>query len=370
MMKKTDGFTLVELVVGILCAAVVTGAAISVMLMNARINRTVIDANVDQQDTRIITSLVENLASEGGIASVKYIHNTASDKTDWALLDGDESTANSILSYSSKNETISGRDGAVLMSGVLSSSVSISRGVLNGCLLNLSIETKAGQHETSVYCRTSYLEEHGFSVEDNADLTIDTDSATTPEPIKPITPSDNTEDAKDISDNGRLKFLEKLASQVGSGGYIDGNSLNDTYSLWYCKTPEGTGSYFPGWDASTPWCGCFISWAVAQVEGYTPTRFQKFANVDTCWAFFTGHRLENSPADHHADDVTPGDLIFFSWDNDKTRLEHVGAVLYVDSSRGYIYTIEGNSSNRVALRRYPINDPDIVGYGVLNWNTP
>lgn len=367
MMKKTDGFTLVELVVGILCAAVVTGAAISVMLMNARINRTVIDANVDQQDTRIITSLVENLASEGGIASVKYVHNTSSDKTDWALLDGKAATATSILSYSSKNETISGRDGAVLMSGVLSSSVSISRGVLNGCLLNLSIETKAGQHETSVYCRTSYLEEHGFTVEDNADLTIDTDSATTPEPIKPITPSDNTEDAKDISDNGRLKFLEKLASQVGSGGYIDDNSSNDTYSLWYCKTPEGTGSYFPGWDASTPWCGCFISWAVAQVEGYTPTHFQKFANVDAAWSIFK----DASPSLTRDRSYTaiPGDLIFFSWDNDKARLEHVGAVLYVDSSRGYIYTIEGNSSNRVALRRYPINDPDIVGYGVLNWET-
>lgn len=369
MMKKTDGFTLVELVVGILCAAVVTGAAISVMLMNARINRTVIDANVDQQDTRIITSLVENLASEGGIASVKYIHNTASDKTDWALLDGDESTANSILSYSSKNETISGRDGAVLMSGVLSSSVSISRGVLNGCLLNLSIETKAGQHETSVYCRTSYLEEHGFTVEDNANLTIDTDSAATPVPVTPINPEVSPEATK-VSDNGRLAFLKVLASQVGSyGASISLDSPSEYFSEWYLKETTGKGySDNPGWNASTPWCGCFISWAVAQVEGYSPAHFQKFANVDAAWSIFK----DASPSLSRDRSYTaiPGDLIFFSWDSDTTRLEHVGAVLYVDSSRGYIYTIEGNSSNRVALRRYPINDPDIVGYGVLNWNTP
>lgn len=352
MMKKTDGFTLVELVVGILCAAVVTGAAISVMLMNARINRTVIDANVDQQDTRIITSLVENLASEGSIASVKYVH-TNNNKTDWALLDGDESTANSILSYSSKNETISGRDGAVLMSGVLSSSVSISRGVLNGCLLNLSIETKAGQHETSVYCRTSQLEEHGFSVtedeNDNPELTIKTEDAT---------PDIKVDSTKISSDDGRLAFLSVLASQVGSPGYVlpapdPSISLPTYYSRWYNSS----------WPSTTPWCGCFISWAVAQTSAtttYSPVGFTSFANVDHAWANYKN----NQPTS-----ITPGDLIFFSWDNDKARLEHVGAVLYVDSSRGYIYTIEGNSSNQVALRRYPINDPSIVGYGVLNWET-
>lgn len=360
MIKKTDGFTLVELMVGILCAAVVTGAAISVMLMNARINRTVIDANVDQQDTRIITSLVENLASEGGIASVKYVHNTASDKTDWALLDGKAATATSILSYSSKNETISGRDGAVLMSGVLSSSVSISRGVLNGCLLNLSIETKAGQHETSVYCRTSELKEFGFKVEEDADLVIDV--------IKPDDSEANTETIKPVtSENGRLAFLSVLASQVGSGGYIDGDMAKGTYSLWYCQEGSGNPGYLPGWNASTPWCGCFISWAVAQVEGYSPAHFQKFANVDAAWSIFK----DASPSLTRDRSYTaiPGDLIFFSWDSDTTRLEHVGAVLYVDSPRGYVYTIEGNSSNQVALRRYPINDPDIVGYGVLNWNS-
>ena len=360
MMKKTDGFTLVELVVGILCAAVVTGAAISVMLMNARINRTVIDANVDQQDTRIITSLVENLASEGGIASVKYIHNTASDKTDWALLDGDESTANSILSYSSKNETISGRDGAVLMSGVLSSSVSISRGVLNGCLLNLSIETKAGQHETSVYCRTSDLEEHGFNVtedeNDNPELTIKTE-----DPNNDI----KVNSTQISSDDGRLAFLSVLASQVGSPGYVlpapdPSTSYPTYYSRWYNSS----------WPSTTPWCGCFISWAVAQTSAttsYTPAGFIPFANVDTGWTNF-----KQASLDYNRSQVaTPGDLIFFSWDSDDIKLEHVGVVLYVDTTpgRNYVYTIEGNSSNQVALRRYSRDDSRIVGYGVLTWNS-
>ena len=34
-------------------------------------------------------------------------------------------------------------------------------------------------------------------------------------------------------------------------------------------------------------------------------------------------------------------------------------------TRTYIYTIEGNSSGRVAVRKYKIGDPVIMGYGVL-----
>ena len=49
-------------------------------------------------------------------------------------------------------------------------------------------------------------------------------------------------------------------------------------------------------------------------------------------------------------------------------LQILGAVLCVDEN-GYRYTIEGNSSGRVAVNRYPKNDPRIMGYGVLNWKT-
>ena len=62
----------------------------------------------------------------------------------------------------------------------------------------------------------------------------------------------------------------------------------------------------------------------------------------------------------------PGDYVFFDWDGG-TDPDHVGAVLCVKD--GYLYTIEGNSGGRVAVNRYPKNDPRIVGYGVLNWKT-
>ena len=47
--------------------------------------------------------------------------------------------------------------------------------------------------------------------------------------------------------------------------------------------------------------------------------------------------------------------------------DHVGAVLCVEGD--FLYTIEGNSGGKVAVQRYPKNDPRIVGYGVLNWKT-
>lgn len=62
----------------------------------------------------------------------------------------------------------------------------------------------------------------------------------------------------------------------------------------------------------------------------------------------------------------PGDYVFFDWDGDSDP-DHVGAVLFVDGTQ--LYTIEGNSSGRVALNCYPKNDSRIMGYGVLNWKT-
>ena len=48
-------------------------------------------------------------------------------------------------------------------------------------------------------------------------------------------------------------------------------------------------------------------------------------------------------------------------------LNIIGAVLCVEGN--FLYTIEGNSGGRVAVQRYDLNDPRIVGYGVLKWKT-
>ena len=55
-----------------------------------------------------------------------------------------------------------------------------------------------------------------------------------------------------------------------------------------------------------------------------------------------------------------GDLIFFDWGNDGS-IDHVGIVESVVD--GTVYTVEGNSGDKVARRSYPIGDEQIEGYG-------
>ena len=61
---------------------------------------------------------------------------------------------------------------------------------------------------------------------------------------------------------------------------------------------------------------------------------------------------------------SPADSFFFDWDGGNNP-DHVGAVLCVEGN--FLYTIEGNSGGKVAVNRYSLSDPRIVGYGVLNW---
>ena len=61
---------------------------------------------------------------------------------------------------------------------------------------------------------------------------------------------------------------------------------------------------------------------------------------------------------------TPGCLIFIDWNGDGTR-NHVGLVEKCDGKR--VYTIEGNSSDQVARRSYPVGYYEILGYGIIKY---
>ena len=173
-MKKSDGFTLIELLVGILCAALVTGAAMTLLLMGMRSNRALLDANSEQQTVRIITSMVESLASEGNIdlvysgAACQPIENDYIDYDlglKWVVLANGRDTP--ILLYSSNKDTIYTSDSNTLwtplMTGVKSSTISASNAsegdpkLLGGSLLTFSIETEKGTYEITTYCRTSEI---------------------------------------------------------------------------------------------------------------------------------------------------------------------------------------------------------------------
>ena len=315
-MKRNEGFTLVELMVTILVGSIVTLAATTVLLLGLRINKKSSETAIQQNTTRILYSVLEEIASEGTIKKTVDL-----DDGTWKAYNDTET----VFSYDADAQTIYSR-GAPLMENVLSSSVK-----LDNNLLIIKVETEDGTYESSVYCRTVSNEENIL------------------------------QEAIDSTTGSAETFIKKLASQEGSTGQIVGTDGKPTYySEWYLEDKGGYANN-PGWNENTPWCVCFISWALDQC-GYKDElgKSVKYANVDTFCASFTGKSWKNSSP-------TAGDIIFFDWIvDDQEDPQHAGVVLQVKD--GCIYTIEGNTDGVVAVRKYAADDKRILGYGILNWS--
>lgn len=63
--------------------------------------------------------------------------------------------------------------------------------------------------------------------------------------------------------------------------------------------------------------------------------------------------------------VKPGDIIFYDWTGDLSS-DHVGIV--IQNRFGDLSVIEGNKSDSVAYRNISINSPQILGFGVPNYD--
>lgn len=107
------------------------------------------------------------------------------------------------------------------------------------------------------------------------------------------------------------------------------------------------------------WCDMFVDWCFIQTFGkdnakkmlggwsaYTPTSANFYKNA---------RRFFKSPS--------VGDQIFFK---NSERINHTGIVVNVTET--FVYTIEGNSSNKVQNRSYSLKDKSIAGYGKPDWS--
>ena len=358
MFRKNDGYTLVELMVTLIAGSLVTLAALTVLLLCVRINRQSVDTSSRQMTTRILLSSLEDLATQGTISKVE------SGPDFWKIYGRKNNVENQLLySFDSASQTIYSGDAAsetAIMEGVFASSVA-----LEGKLLSFAVETEDGSYASTVYCRTVVQQ------------TVDQET----DQILPTVPEDNTPQP---GDPANVRFLQILASQyvINGGNGVElrnpglilhnGVSTGEYFSQWYI----GGGWGKDGWNANTPWCACFISWGLDQVwtEYHLPGKPPREANVDNFMYYLkantNGHKWK--PA---GGDPSPGDLIFFDWKvNGIQDPEHIGTVIDVieETVNGqtvkFVYTLEGNSANRVAVRKYSVGDPRIIGYGVLNWS--
>ena len=136
---------------------------------------------------------------------------------------------------------------------------------------------------------------------------------------------------------GSQAIVQVALTQEGNGG--------DTYWSWY------------GFTKREEWCACFVSWCADQCGYIEAGVIPKFSlcSAGMEWFESRGQFMDGSYV------PTSGDLVFFDWGNDGS-VDHVGIVESVVD--GTVYTIEGNSGDKVARRSYPIGYAKIVGYGV------
>ena len=138
-------------------------------------------------------------------------------------------------------------------------------------------------------------------------------------------------------------IVEVALSQVGNSG--------DTY--WT----------YMGFDSRVEWCACFVSWCANECGYIDADVIPKTAG---CVAGESWFRARDQWQDSSYT-PNPGDIIYFDWDKPETNgqdgiTDHVGIVEKVEN--GYIYTVEGNSSDRVSNNAWAIGYYEIYGFGV------
>lgn len=334
MKRNNSGFTMVELLVTVAVSSIVLAAAASLMLLGLRVHQTTQKEAGEQQTVRIVLSALEDLSASGKIYRVEPLSDG------WQLQGktADGAAGAVLLRYKSGKLTSGTSGDQVLLDNLRGAQV-----ILDGSLVTFTFATAAHSYSTSVFCRTG--------IEGDSVGKAEAEDILKKPPTLPAA-ADLTETEKDA----RFAFLQTLADQYDSRGEIIGGK--GYFSEWYIGNYESN----PGWNRYTPWCGCFLSWGADQMKNSIDGDPPRFANVDTG---MEGFQKSGKWRDSSATPI-PGDYVFFDWDGDRDP-DHVGAVLCVKD--GFLYTIEGNSGGRVAVNRYPKNDPRIMGYGVLNWKT-
>lgn len=333
MKKHNDGFTLVELIVVILVASIVTMAGTTALLTGMRMSKATREAGSRQNNARVVMYVLESVVSG---EEVDLESGAKLDSDPWEIRNTD---GKKLCSYTDSGIYI-GDNPEPLITELKDARAEMEE----NNLLKLSITTEDETYTSTVYCRIT---------------TEETTAESTPASGASIY-SRQTLSAADITPNffgsrnveARQAFLSVLMAQEGSTGADV--TTGEYFSEWYIGSYEDN----PEWNAATPWCACFVSWALEQCRDKL-NEVPRFAHVDKFMeSFDTAHWRTLTPH--------PGDVVFFDWVEDSVSYpQHVGVVVTVED--GCVYTIEGNTDGKVAARAYDVEDPCILGYGVLDW---
>ena len=152
------------------------------------------------------------------------------------------------------------------------------------------------------------------------------------------------DDGEGCLEAGQPALMVSIAkSQIGTEG-------GEKYWKWY------------GFHEPVDWCACFVSWCASEAglieEGMVP----KFSGCSEGirWLMAEGRWID--AIDEPNIRPMPGMIVFFDWEQDGIA-DHVGIV--EGCRNGTVYTIEGNSGDRVTNRFYLKDSTEIMGYGIV-----
>lgn len=129
----------------------------------------------------------------------------------------------------------------------------------------------------------------------------------------------------------------------------------------YTKYNEWFGS-LSGYGKNYAWCQTFVAWCANQA-GIPTSMIPRVSGTVSGMDFFKKNGTWNGAG------YTPskGDIIYFRSGSSNSGY-HVGIVS--DVANGTIYTIEGNSSDKVSTHSYSVSSSKIAGYGCPNYVVP
>lgn len=152
--------------------------------------------------------------------------------------------------------------------------------------------------------------------------------------------------------------LDEMTANAGSNNYTK-------YAKYFDDLRKQGYNFYNGNKNGFDWCDMFFDWLQCHLWGHDIARNMLYQPMDSCGAgcpYSAGYYRAHGAWIARNGTPKAGDQIFFGA---VTKETHTGLVVKVDNSK--VYTIEGNSSNRVVEKSYYRADGNISGYGRPNY---
>ena len=183
------------------------------------------------------------------------------------------------------------------------------------------------------------------------------------------------------SELNAIEFSDMMAAHSGSSGYGDKAYVSHVlryYVIGRSFMSEGNGAMVAvaqaeignsggmkycewyGYNYRVEWCAIFVSWVADQCGYLDAGVLPKTAGVRPYVDWF----IERGQWQGRDYEPSPGDIIFFDWESDGLA-DHVGIVEKVEN--GLIFTVEGNSGDKCAERRYALGSTPVFGFGLPDY---